>query len=84
MAERFGDSGPGLGGGRRELVGAEHLRVGDQNCKREHADDRADEDAGELRKKLPMGQKATSRGRSSGRTPPDGQKRRLNIKSYFG
>jgi hypothetical protein len=84
VAERFGDSGPGLGGGRRELVGAEHLRVGHQDRKREHADDRADQDAGELRKKLPMGQKATSRGRSSGRTPPDRQKRRSDIKSYFG
>jgi len=31
VAERFGDSGPGLGGGRRELVGAEHLRVGHQD-----------------------------------------------------
>ena len=31
LAERDGDSGPGLGGGRRELVGAEHLRVGHQD-----------------------------------------------------
>ena len=55
MAKRFGDSGPGLGGGRRELVGAEHLRVGHQDCKREHADDRTDEDARELGQKLLTG-----------------------------
>ena len=55
LAERDGNSGPGLGGGRGELVSAEHLRVGHQDCKREHGDDRTDEDAGELGKKLLTG-----------------------------
>src|SRR5262249_61862906 len=52
LAKRDGNSGPGLGGGRRELVGAEHLRVGHQDCKGKHGDDRTDEDARELGKKL--------------------------------
>ena len=44
-----------LGGGSRELVGAKHLRVGHQDCKREHGDDRTDKDATELGKKLLTG-----------------------------
>jgi hypothetical protein len=67
LAERDGDSGPGLGGGRRELVGAEHLRVGHQDGKREHGDDRTDEDAGELGKKLLDGGWHQAGNRSSSR-----------------
>ena len=55
LAERDGNGGPGLRGGSRELVGAKHLRVGDQDCKREHGDDRTDKDATELGKKLLTG-----------------------------
>ena len=55
MTERDGNSRPSLRGGRWELVGPEHLRVRHQDCKREHGDDRTDEDAGELGKKLLTG-----------------------------
>ena len=56
--ERDRNSGPGLGGRRWELIGAKHLRVWHQDCKREHADDRADKNAGELGKKLLTGVRA--------------------------
>ena len=56
--ERDRNSGPGLGGRRWELVGAEHLRVWHQDRKRDHADDGADEDAGELGEKLLTGVRA--------------------------
>ena len=58
MTERDRNSGPGLGGRRWELVGAEHLRVGHQHCKHERADDGTDKDACELRKKLLTGVRA--------------------------
>jgi hypothetical protein len=41
--------------GAGKLVGAEHLRVGDQDCKCEDGDNGTDEDAGELGKKLLTG-----------------------------
>ena len=56
--ERDCNSGPGLRGRRWELVGAQHLRVWHQDCKREHTDDRADKDPSELGKKLLTGVRA--------------------------
>ena len=58
LAERDGNSGPGQSGGRGEVVGAEHLRVGHQDRKREHGDDGTDKDAGELGEKLRTGVRA--------------------------
>src|SRR6516164_6722695 len=58
LPERDGNSRPGLSGGRRELVRAEYLRVGHQDCKCEHGNDRTDEDAGELGQKLLTGIRA--------------------------
>ena len=54
LTERDRNSGPGLGGRRWELVGAEHLRVTEhqRTAKHEHADDGTDKDACELGKKL--------------------------------
>ena len=39
----------------RKLVGAKHLRVRHEDCKREHRDDRTDKNASELGKKLLTG-----------------------------
>ena len=55
VAQQFGNRLPGKRRGGGKLLGAEHRRDRDQDAEAEHRDDRAGNDAGELRQELLAG-----------------------------